>query len=179
MRVKARLSLPPERVDPFPIATQTLCAKPGRSSVRVTDHFLNSGVSVGGGCAQILSAIFRPNKLSAVRVYWNVIHHSLGYTTLILGVINIFRGFDLLFVRTRTLESVHILDSYMRFSMQLYTNSARSHPLPSLESINPKSIFYQVLSPQASGSGRSASCTGSQSLSPQVLSTIQDCHLSW
>ena len=104
-------SLPPERIDSLLIATQTLCPKPGRSSVHVTHQILNSGALAGGGCAQILSAIFRPNKLSDVRVYWNVIHHTLGYTTLILGVINIFRGFDLLFVRTRTLESVRVLDS--------------------------------------------------------------------
>lgn len=47
--------------------------------------------------AQILSAIVKPNKLSGVRAYWNVVHHTLGYTTLVLAVINIFRGFDLLF----------------------------------------------------------------------------------
>lgn len=47
--------------------------------------------------AQIVSAMVKPNKLSKVRGYWNVVHHTLGYTTLVLALINIFRGFDILF----------------------------------------------------------------------------------
>ncbi|KVI01119.1 cytochrome b561/ferric reductase transmembrane, partial [Cynara cardunculus var. scolymus] len=30
------------------------------------------------------------------RIYWNIYHHSLGYGIIILGIINIFKGFDIL-----------------------------------------------------------------------------------
>ncbi|KVH96721.1 cytochrome b561/ferric reductase transmembrane [Cynara cardunculus var. scolymus] len=30
------------------------------------------------------------------RIFWNIYHHSLGYSIIILGIINIFKGFDIL-----------------------------------------------------------------------------------
>jgi len=40
----------------------------------------------------------RPKKDHKYRFYWNIYHHSIGYTIIILGVINIFKGMSILSV---------------------------------------------------------------------------------
>lgn len=45
---------------------------------------------------QIFALFVRPKKDHKYRFYWNIYHHSFGYTIIILGIINIFRGFDIL-----------------------------------------------------------------------------------
>ncbi|XP_028777264.1 cytochrome b561 and DOMON domain-containing protein At3g25290 [Neltuma alba] len=45
---------------------------------------------------QIFALFIRPQKDHKYRYYWNIYHHSMGYTVIILGIINIFRGFDIL-----------------------------------------------------------------------------------
>ena len=52
----------------------------------------------------MVSTFFKPNKLSSGRIYWNAFHHLFGYSTIVLAVINNFRGFDLLVVRTQALN---------------------------------------------------------------------------
>lgn len=46
--------------------------------------------------SQIFALFIRPKKEHKYRHYWNIYHHSIGYTVIILGIINIFRGFDIL-----------------------------------------------------------------------------------
>lgn len=40
--------------------------------------------------------LVRPKKDHKYRIYWNLYHHSLGYSIIVLGIINIFKGFDIL-----------------------------------------------------------------------------------
>jgi uncharacterized membrane protein len=43
----------------------------------------------------------RPKKENKYRVYWNMYHHSVGYTVIILGITNIFKGMTILGVEQR------------------------------------------------------------------------------
>ncbi|XP_038899819.1 cytochrome b561 and DOMON domain-containing protein At3g25290-like [Benincasa hispida] len=45
---------------------------------------------------QMFALFLRPKKDHKYRMYWNVYHHSLGYSILILGIINVFKGFNML-----------------------------------------------------------------------------------
>jgi hypothetical protein len=38
----------------------------------------------------------RPKKDHKYRLYWNIYHHSVGYSVIILSIINIYKGFDIL-----------------------------------------------------------------------------------
>ncbi|KAL7154200.1 hypothetical protein ABFS83_04G219700 [Erythranthe nasuta] len=45
---------------------------------------------------QIFALLLRPKKDHKYRFYWNIYHHGFGYGILILGIINVFKGFDIL-----------------------------------------------------------------------------------
>ncbi|XP_009358991.2 cytochrome b561 and DOMON domain-containing protein At3g25290 [Pyrus x bretschneideri] len=45
---------------------------------------------------QIFALFLRPKKEHKFRFYWNIYHHALGYTILVLGIINVFKGLDIL-----------------------------------------------------------------------------------
>ncbi|KAA8515611.1 hypothetical protein F0562_018778 [Nyssa sinensis] len=45
---------------------------------------------------QVFALLLRPNKDHKYRFYWNIYHHTVGYTVIILSIINIFKGFDIL-----------------------------------------------------------------------------------
>ncbi|KAK8591939.1 hypothetical protein V6N13_062533 [Hibiscus sabdariffa] len=45
---------------------------------------------------QVFALLLRPNKDHKYRLYWNIYHHSVGYTVIILSIVNIFEGFDIL-----------------------------------------------------------------------------------
>ncbi|KAH9565013.1 hypothetical protein CY35_04G055100 [Sphagnum magellanicum] len=45
---------------------------------------------------QVLAIILRPKKDHKVRKIWNVYHHAVGYSTIILIIINIFEGIEIL-----------------------------------------------------------------------------------
>lgn len=45
---------------------------------------------------QATAMLLRPKKENKYRIYWNVYHHMVGYSVIILGILNIFRGFDIL-----------------------------------------------------------------------------------
>jgi len=38
----------------------------------------------------------RPNKDHKIRIYWNIYHYAVGYSTIIISIINVFKGFDAL-----------------------------------------------------------------------------------
>lgn len=40
--------------------------------------------------------LMRPKKDHKYRLYWNIYHHSIGYTVIILSIINVFKGLDIL-----------------------------------------------------------------------------------
>ncbi|KAJ7298999.1 hypothetical protein O6H91_22G028700 [Diphasiastrum complanatum] len=45
---------------------------------------------------QVLAIAFRPGKEDKIRVYWKFYHGVLGFTTIILAAVNIFKGLDIL-----------------------------------------------------------------------------------
>ncbi|GLJ53609.1 hypothetical protein SUGI_1143620 [Cryptomeria japonica] len=45
---------------------------------------------------QVFALLLRPKKDHKFRVYWNVYHHSIGYSVIVLSIFNIFKGFDIL-----------------------------------------------------------------------------------
>ncbi|PKI59176.1 hypothetical protein CRG98_020441 [Punica granatum] len=45
---------------------------------------------------QIFALLLRPKKDHKYRTYWNIYHHGVGYAILILGILNIFKGYDIL-----------------------------------------------------------------------------------
>lgn len=45
---------------------------------------------------QVLAIVLRPKKDHKVRPYWNVYHHVVGYTTIIIIIVNIFDGINIL-----------------------------------------------------------------------------------
>jgi hypothetical protein len=45
---------------------------------------------------QIFALFLRPNKDHKFRIFWNVYHHMVGYSVIVLGAINIFRGLTIL-----------------------------------------------------------------------------------
>uniref|UniRef100_A0A0D6QTD7 Cytochrome b561 and DOMON domain-containing protein n=1 Tax=Araucaria cunninghamii TaxID=56994 RepID=A0A0D6QTD7_ARACU len=48
------------------------------------------------GTLQVFALLLRPKKDHKLRVYWNVYHHSVGYSVIVLSIINIFKGYDIL-----------------------------------------------------------------------------------
>ncbi|XP_050206675.1 cytochrome b561 and DOMON domain-containing protein At3g25290-like [Mercurialis annua] len=45
---------------------------------------------------QIFALFLRPKKDHKYRFYWNLYHHGVGYAILILGILNVFKGLDIL-----------------------------------------------------------------------------------
>ncbi|XP_054781557.1 cytochrome b561 and DOMON domain-containing protein At3g25290-like [Prosopis cineraria] len=45
---------------------------------------------------QVFALFLRPKKEHKYRTWWNMYHHGIGYITIILGIINIFGGFNIL-----------------------------------------------------------------------------------
>ncbi|KAK8674292.1 hypothetical protein V6N13_112586 [Hibiscus sabdariffa] len=48
------------------------------------------------GTLQVFALLLRPNKDHKYRLYWNIYHHVIGYSVIILSIVNIFEGFDIL-----------------------------------------------------------------------------------
>ncbi|KAK7303385.1 hypothetical protein RJT34_14289 [Clitoria ternatea] len=48
------------------------------------------------GTLQLFALLLRPNKDHKYRFYWNIYHWGIGYTTIIISIVNIFQGFDAL-----------------------------------------------------------------------------------
>ncbi|KAL6867292.1 hypothetical protein ACP4OV_015316 [Aristida adscensionis] len=45
---------------------------------------------------QVFALLLRPDKKNKYRLYWNIYHHSVGYSAIVLSIINIFKGLDIL-----------------------------------------------------------------------------------
>ncbi|XP_042051103.1 cytochrome b561 and DOMON domain-containing protein At3g25290-like [Salvia splendens] len=45
---------------------------------------------------QVFALLLRPKKDHKFRIYWNVYHHGVGYSVAVLGIINVFKGLDIL-----------------------------------------------------------------------------------
>lgn len=57
----------------------------------------NIGIAIFAICTvQMFALLLRPNKDNKYRRYWNIYHHTVGYTIISLSIVNIFKGFDML-----------------------------------------------------------------------------------
>ncbi|XP_057765036.1 cytochrome b561 and DOMON domain-containing protein At5g47530 [Salvia miltiorrhiza] len=45
---------------------------------------------------QVSALLLRPKKEHKLRFYWNIYHHFIGYSVIVLSIINIFKGFSIL-----------------------------------------------------------------------------------
>lgn len=45
---------------------------------------------------QVFALLLRPNKDHKTRFYWNLYHWGIGYATIIISIVNIFKGFSAL-----------------------------------------------------------------------------------
>ncbi|KAJ4981247.1 hypothetical protein NE237_032084 [Protea cynaroides] len=48
------------------------------------------------GTVQVFALLLRPQKDHKYRFHWNIYHYAVGYSVIILSIINIFKGFDIL-----------------------------------------------------------------------------------
>ncbi|XP_077216464.1 auxin-responsive family protein [Tasmannia lanceolata] len=48
------------------------------------------------GALQTLALLFRPKTTNKFRKYWKSYHHFVGYACVILGVVNVFQGFEVM-----------------------------------------------------------------------------------
>ncbi|XP_021910378.1 cytochrome b561 and DOMON domain-containing protein At5g35735-like [Carica papaya] len=48
------------------------------------------------GTLQVFALLLRPKPNHKYRFYWNIYHHSVGYSTIILSIVNVFKGLDIL-----------------------------------------------------------------------------------
>ncbi|XP_062103550.1 cytochrome b561 and DOMON domain-containing protein At2g04850 [Humulus lupulus] len=48
------------------------------------------------GALQTLALLFRPKTTNKFRKYWKSYHHFVGYACVVLGVINVFQGFEVM-----------------------------------------------------------------------------------
>ncbi|KAM7498411.1 hypothetical protein LguiA_022825 [Lonicera macranthoides] len=48
------------------------------------------------GSLQTLALLFRPKTTNKFRKYWKSYHHFVGYSCVVLGVVNVFQGFEVM-----------------------------------------------------------------------------------
>ncbi|KAK9681430.1 hypothetical protein RND81_10G001500 [Saponaria officinalis] len=69
------------------------------SQSKGVEHSLHRKIGITLFCLatlQVFALLIRPTKDHKYRAYWNIYHHSIGYTTIILSIINVMAGFHIL-----------------------------------------------------------------------------------
>ncbi|RRT43814.1 hypothetical protein B296_00044440, partial [Ensete ventricosum] len=57
----------------------------------------NIGIALFTLCTiQVSALLLRPKKDHKYRLCWNIYHHSVGYTVIVLGIVNVFKGLQIL-----------------------------------------------------------------------------------
>ncbi|GFQ00020.1 cytochrome b561 and DOMON domain-containing protein at5g47530 [Phtheirospermum japonicum] len=64
--------------------------------VQYTAHRIIGIVLFCLGTLQVSAMLLRPKKEHKHRMYWNIYHHCIGYSVIVLSIVNIFKGFDIL-----------------------------------------------------------------------------------
>ncbi|CAL4938054.1 unnamed protein product [Urochloa decumbens] len=80
------------------VAGWGLGLKLGSESVGITYHpHRNIGIAIFClATLQVFALLLRPDKKNKYRFYWNIYHHSVGYSVIVLAAVNIFKGLDIL-----------------------------------------------------------------------------------
>ncbi|CAK7349422.1 unnamed protein product [Dovyalis caffra] len=77
--------------------------------VKFTGH-RNIGISLFAlATLQIFALFLRPKKDHKYRFYWNIYHHGVGYAILILGILNVFKGLNMLFQHEDKWKTIYII----------------------------------------------------------------------
>lgn len=90
---------------------------------------------------QVFALLLRPKPDHKFRFYWNVYHHVVGYTVIILSVINVYEGFDVLdgqknWKRAYTGVIIFLgavaalLEAFTWFIVLKRRSAAKQHPAP-------------------------------------------------
>lgn len=67
------------------------------SKGKTNDFHRNLGITIFAlGSIQICALLFRPKKTHKLRKYWKSYHHFVGYTCVIISVVNVFEGINLM-----------------------------------------------------------------------------------
>ncbi|KAL1560016.1 cytochrome b561 and DOMON domain-containing protein-like protein [Salvia divinorum] len=66
------------------------------SGITYTAHRIIGIVIFCLATLQVTALLLRPKKEHKLRFYWNVYHHFIGYSVIVLSIINIFKGFNIL-----------------------------------------------------------------------------------
>ncbi|XP_009616776.1 cytochrome b561 and DOMON domain-containing protein At5g47530-like [Nicotiana tomentosiformis] len=64
--------------------------------IKHTSHRYIGGALLGLATLQVLARWLRPKPDHKYRVYWNFYHWCTGYATIILGIVNCFKGFQMM-----------------------------------------------------------------------------------
>uniref|UniRef100_J3LKX7 AIR12 DOMON domain-containing protein n=1 Tax=Oryza brachyantha TaxID=4533 RepID=J3LKX7_ORYBR len=72
-------------------ATVTIAATIRLSPNRTKLHFVWNR-----GLLQTLAMLFRPKTTNRYRKYWKSYHHLVGYGCVVVGVVNVFQGFEVM-----------------------------------------------------------------------------------
>nr|ADK92875.1 expressed protein 2 [Hypericum perforatum] len=48
------------------------------------------------GTLQLFALLLRPKPDHKLRFYWNIYHHTIGYTVIVLSIVNVYEGLDIL-----------------------------------------------------------------------------------
>ncbi|KAL6978876.1 hypothetical protein U1Q18_020544 [Sarracenia purpurea var. burkii] len=76
--------------------------------IQYTGH-RNIGIALFSlATVQVFAFLLRPKNDHKLRFYWNIYHHGIGYAILILGIINVFKGLDIL-VPEKKWKSAYII----------------------------------------------------------------------
>ncbi|KAJ1686392.1 hypothetical protein LUZ63_017782 [Rhynchospora breviuscula] len=80
------------------VAGWGLGIKLGSESKGITFHsHRNLGITLFAfATLQVFALLLRPHKTNKYRFYWNIYHYAVGYSVIVLSIINIFKGFDIL-----------------------------------------------------------------------------------
>ncbi|XP_002964568.2 cytochrome b561 and DOMON domain-containing protein At4g12980 [Selaginella moellendorffii] len=79
------------------VAGWVLGLKLESGSGNVYETHRNIGYAIfAGGTLQVIALLVRPKPYEKIRFLWNIYHQSIGYTTLVLGVVNVFIGLSIL-----------------------------------------------------------------------------------
>ncbi|KAI3675157.1 hypothetical protein L1987_84742 [Smallanthus sonchifolius] len=72
--------------------------KLGSDSIGIThESHRNIGIILFSfATLQVFALLLRPKPDHKFRFYWNIYHHSLGYSIIILSIINVYEGLDIL-----------------------------------------------------------------------------------
>ncbi|XP_071736713.1 cytochrome b561 and DOMON domain-containing protein At5g35735-like [Rutidosis leptorrhynchoides] len=64
--------------------------------IKYTTH-RNLGIALFAlGTLQVFALLLRPKPDNKYRKYWNIYHGGVGYTVIVLGIVNVFKGLDIL-----------------------------------------------------------------------------------